>query len=71
MFRLSAPGTARPAPVEWQAAVLKKIESATSELQVAEAKRMGSALAGMTKKETLSIKVGSEPANPVQQLPYK
>lgn len=70
MFRLSAPATARPAPVEWQAAVLKKIEAATSELQVAEAKRMGSALAGMAKKETPNIKVGSEPAKPVQQLPY-
>jgi len=71
MFRISAPATARPAPVEWQAAVLKKIESATSELQVTEAKRMGSALAGMAKKETPSIKVGSEPVKPVQQLPYK
>lgn len=61
MFRLAAPATARPAPVEWQAPVLKKMEAATSEHEVTEAKRMGSALARMVKKETPTIKV-AEPA---------
>ena len=70
MRRIAAPATARPAPVEWQPPVLKKIEAATSEHEVAEAKRMGSALAGMAQKEVPTIKV-SETAKSMQPAKYK
>ena len=66
MLRRSAPATANPPPVEWHPAVLKSIQTATSDLQVAEAKRMGSALAGMQKKEAPTVKDAFKPAKPVR-----
>jgi len=56
MIRHPVRSAARPAPVEWQAAVLKHIQTAASEAMVEEAKRMGSALAAMREKDKPTAK---------------
>jgi len=56
MIRQPVASAARPAPVEWQSAVLKHIQNATSKAMVEEAKRMGSALAAMREKDKPTAK---------------
>ncbi len=56
MIRHPLRSAERPAPVEWQAAVLKHIQSATTKAAAEEAKRMGSALAAMREKEKPTAK---------------
>ena len=61
MIRKPIYTTAHPPPVEWHPATLKAVQTATSVSQMAEAKRMGSALAGMQEKDKPTAKDIAKP----------